>query len=95
MSNEMIRIRVVMPKSVVDEVNRLIEPRHRSAFVTAAVAEKLSRERLRRAALRLGGSLTDKDIPGWESTESAAQWVRSLRHGSNKFPNETYERPPS
>ncbi len=91
MSNEMIRIRVVMPKDIINEVDRLVGPRHRRELVTDAVEEKLSRERLRRAAFRLGGSLADKNIPGWESTESAAQWVRSLRRGSDNPPIETYE----
>jgi acetylglutamate kinase len=50
--------------------------------VAGSTAEKLKRERLRRAAHKLGGSLADKDIPGWESTESTIEWVRALRRGS-------------
>jgi predicted transcriptional regulator len=83
MSTEMIRTHIVISRDIVDEVDRLVGTRHRSAFVSEAVAEKLARERLRRAARKLGGSLADKDIPGWESTESAAKWVRSLRRESD------------
>ena len=79
MSTEMVRTHVVIPKEIVDEVDRMVGNRHRSEFVAEAVAEKLSRERLHRAADRLGGSLADKDIPGWKSTESAAEWVHALR----------------
>jgi hypothetical protein len=45
--------------------------------------QMLRRDRLRRAAARLGGSLASIDIPGWESTESTVEWVRSLRHESD------------
>ncbi|MGA7672605.1 MAG: ribbon-helix-helix domain-containing protein [Nitrolancea sp.] len=79
MTNERVRIRITMSKALIADVDRLVGLRHRSEFVTDAVRQKLSRERLRRAALELGGSLADKHIPGWESTESAAEWVRSLR----------------
>lgn len=39
---------------------------------------------LLRAARKLGGSLAERDIPGWESTETAAEWVRSLRRESDQ-----------
>ncbi len=89
MSDGMARIRILMPKEFVDEIDRFVGPRHRSEFVSDAVEEKVSRERLCRAALRLGGSLADKDIPGWESTESAAGWVNSLRRESDQSPRKT------
>ena len=82
MANEMVRTHIIIPKDLVSDVDRLVGARHRSEFITDAVAEKLARARLRQAAHKLGGSLVDKDIPGWESTESAADWVRSLRRES-------------
>ncbi len=84
MSNEMMRAHIVIPKDLVADVDHLVGARHRSEFITEAVAEKLARERLRRAAHKLGGSLADKHIPGWESTESAADWVRFLRRESDE-----------
>jgi len=89
MSTKMVRTHIIMPEDLVADVDRLVGPRHRSEFVANAVEEKLSRERLRRAAMKLGGSLADKNIPGWESTESAAEWVRSLRRESNETLNGT------
>jgi len=84
MPKEMMRTHIIIPKDLVADVDRLVGARHRSAFVAEAVAEKVARERLREAAHRLGGSLADKDIPGWESTESAAEWVRALRRESEE-----------
>lgn len=89
MPKEMMRAHIVIPKDLVADVDRMVGSRHRSEFVADAVAEKLARERLRRAARRLGGSLADKDIPGWESTEAAADWVRSLRRESDETTSES------
>jgi hypothetical protein len=29
----------------------------------------------------MAGSLADVDIPGWDASEAAAEWVRALRSG--------------
>lgn len=84
MSKQTVRTHIVLPKELVEDVDRVVGLRHRSEFVAEAVAEKLSRERLRRAAHRLGGTLANKDIPGWESTASAVEWVRTLRRESEE-----------
>lgn len=70
---------MIIPEDIVDEVDRLVGPRQRSRFVTEAIREKLARTRLIRAFDQAAGSLADVDIPGWETRESAVQWVRSLR----------------
>ena len=41
-------------------------------------ARLLWRERANRAR-KVAGSLADVDIPGWETSESAAEWVRASR----------------
>ena len=52
-------------------------------FALGKVAE---REKLIEAAKRVAGSLKDVDIPGWETSKSAAQWVHDLRHmGTEEF----------
>lgn len=80
-----VRVQVVMPKDVVAEVDRLVGIRHRSEFVTEAVEEKLRRERLKEVAHRLGGSMAHSNtIPEWDTSESAAEWVRSLRREADK-----------
>ncbi len=84
MSHEMIRTHVVIPKDLLEEVDKLVGSRRRSEFLTAAVAEKVARLKLRQAAHKLGGSLEHTDIPGWETSESSADWVRNLRRESEE-----------
>ncbi len=79
MSKEAMRTHVIIPKELVDSIDELVGTRNRSRFFTEAVEEKLSRVRLVNAARKLKGSLAEADIPGWERSESAAEWVRSSR----------------
>lgn len=84
MSKERLRAHVVVPEDLLKEVDELVGPRRRSDFFAEAAREKLSRLKLRQAAHKLGGSLADTPIPGWETTESAADWVRRLRRESEE-----------
>ncbi|HLI50894.1 MAG TPA: ribbon-helix-helix domain-containing protein [Thermomicrobiaceae bacterium] len=77
-------IHIVMPKVVVAEIDRLVGTRHRSEFVTDAVEEKLRRERLKKVAHEFAGSLANGGIPEWDTAESAAEWVRSLRREADR-----------
>ncbi len=79
MSNKMTRTHIVIAKDLIDEIDRRVGPRHRSAFVSDAIEEKLRHERLVEIAEKAGGSLADVDIPGWETSEAAAEWVRASR----------------
>jgi hypothetical protein len=45
---------------------------------------KANQRKLIKAAEKAGGSLEHVDIPGWETSESAAEWVRSLRRADNE-----------
>jgi hypothetical protein len=60
-------------------VDQLVGQRGRSRFFAEAVEEKLVRVRLLQAVRKVAGSLEVVDIPGWESAETAAEWVRALR----------------
>ncbi len=51
------------------------------------VDEAEARNRLRGVAKKLGGSLENTVNPGWESTESTVEWVRSLRRESDAGAN--------
>jgi hypothetical protein len=51
--------------------------------VAEAVAEKVARLRLMEAAEEAAGSLVDVDIPGWETSESAAAWVHASRRADD------------
>jgi metal-responsive CopG/Arc/MetJ family transcriptional regulator len=66
---------------LIKEIDAEVGPRKRSQFVQQAVEEKLRRQRLRASIKEMAGSLADVDIPGWESSEAAAEWVRALRRG--------------
>ena len=82
MTKQRLRAHVVVPEDLLDEVDALVGPRRRSEFFAEAAREKVARLKLRQAAHKLVGSLADDDIPGWETTESSARWVRSLRRES-------------
>jgi metal-responsive CopG/Arc/MetJ family transcriptional regulator len=75
------RTHVVMPKELVEEIDAEVGPRKRSQFVKEAVEEKLARRRRVAAFEAVAGSLADVDIPGWETSESTARWVRAQRRG--------------
>lgn len=76
---ERMRTHVVVPEKLVESVDKLVGRRGRSRFFAEAVEEKLARVRLANAARKAAGSLAGTDVPGWETSESAAEWVRALR----------------
>jgi hypothetical protein len=49
---------------------------------------KTCQRKLVQAAEKAGGSLKHVDIPGWETSETAAQWVHDSRrvHGAREKP---------
>lgn len=79
MSTESFRVHVVIPKEIVEEVDRLVGQRKRSAFVVEALIEKLQRERLGRALAETAGFLAKEDHPEWATPELTSAWVRKLR----------------
>ena len=81
MASATVRAHIVVPKELVDSVDELVGQRQRSKFFQEAVKEKLKIERRLRAFDKVRGSLKDKDIPGWETPESAIEWVRAGRRG--------------
>lgn len=76
------RAHVVLPPDLVRESDALVGKRRRSKFLAEAVREKLARIKLARAAEQAAGALADIAVPGWETSESAARWVRTARSGS-------------
>ena len=84
--SETVRTHMLLPKDVVEAVDRLVGQRRRSQFLTEAAREKPqrtdeSRRRAKRAALArsLMGSLVGRSIPEWDTPESAREWVRAGR----------------
>lgn len=75
------RAHIVMPAALLNAVDAEVGPRRRSQFVQEAVEEKLWRKRMLASLDEMAGSLKDADIPEWETSDAAAEWVRSLRRG--------------
>jgi Arc/MetJ-type ribon-helix-helix transcriptional regulator len=73
------RTHVILRDDLVEEVDKRVGKRRRSEFINEAVEEQLKRLHLIEAAEAAGGSLKDVDIPGWETEESALEWVRKMR----------------
>jgi len=46
---------------------------------------KENRRKLAKAAEKAGGSLEHVGTPGWETSESAAEWVRASRCSKDRF----------
>ncbi|MGE0544147.1 MAG: hypothetical protein AB7R89_28610 [Dehalococcoidia bacterium] len=89
MRKEDYRIHIVLPREVVDEVDRLVGHRRRSKFMTEAVQEKLRREKLTAALVATAGLLKDADIPHWATPEKTSAWVRDLRQEDDVVTDET------
>jgi hypothetical protein len=66
---------------LIAEIDAQVGSRNRNQFIQEAVEEKLRRQRLKASLAEMAGSLADVDIPGWEASEAAAEWVRALRSG--------------
>lgn len=75
------RIHVLLPESLVDRIDEMVGMRERSRFIAEVLEAEVRRRRLRAALLEMEGSLADEEIPGWETPEAAAEWVRAIRSG--------------
>ena len=93
MSEEMMRTHVVIPKALVETIDALVGKRHRSEFLTEAAEKEVRRRKLIKAAEKAGGSLEDVDIPGWETSESTAEWVRASRRSDEERLERLFKEP--
>jgi hypothetical protein len=74
------RAHIAFPKEVRADLDRLVDKRNRSKFVTEAVRKELLLVRQRDALRRAAGSWKDKDHP--ELRGGSVAWVRKLRRES-------------
>ena len=84
MGKQDFRTHIVLPREVVEDVDRLVGYRRRSQFMADAVREKLRREKLRTALEATAGILKDADYPHWDTPETTSAWVRQLRQEDNE-----------
>jgi hypothetical protein len=87
-ATEMVRTHVLLPKDVVEEIDRSVGERRRSGFLAEAAREKLARQRRKEALEQFAGWLKDVDVPGWETPESTAEWVRRQRRIGEELPGD-------
>ena len=73
-----------MPKELLDELDLIVGPRRRSEFLTELLQRELRSQRLLAAFDRAAGSLRDSENPGWETSESAEDWVRKIRRNGTR-----------
>ena len=73
-----VRAHIVLPSKLVDEIDALVGPRGRSAFLVETAEKELKRRRLL--------SILESDEPIWReenhpdiAEQGAATWVRNLR----------------
>ena len=76
---ETIRTHVVLPKDLVEAVDRMVGQRRRSQCVEEAVKEKVFRERQVQALEQYAGILDPAKYPEWDSPDKISAWVRGLR----------------
>lgn len=72
-----VRTNLLLPKELVDELDRCAGPRGRSRYVAEAVSDKLRRDRLREVVLATAGAWGDH--PRFPTRQSVVEWVRELR----------------
>jgi metal-responsive CopG/Arc/MetJ family transcriptional regulator len=71
------RTNLTLPVALMREVDEIAGPRGRSRYVAQAVAQRVKRDRLRRAIEDTAGIMVGK--PGWMSPDEVVRWVDELR----------------
>ena len=84
MNRERSGTHIILPREVVEAVDRLVGHRRRNAFVAEAVQEKLRREELRAALQETAGILNPSDYPQWDTPDKISAWVRQMRDTDNE-----------
>ncbi len=74
-----VRTNLLLPKTLVDEVDHYAGPRGRSRYVAEALTERLRRDRLREVVVATSGALNRADYPQWRKPDDVTAWVRELR----------------
>jgi predicted transcriptional regulator len=78
------RAHIVLPDDLVEEIDRIVGKRQRSAFIAEATRERLRREKRTRALQQGAGILKEEDYQHWATPEKVARWVRKVRRESER-----------
>jgi hypothetical protein len=71
------RAHIVLPQELIEEIDRVVGPRGRSAFLVETAQAELRRRRLLSFLRSKGPVWKDEDHP--ELAAGAAAWVRTMR----------------
>jgi metal-responsive CopG/Arc/MetJ family transcriptional regulator len=74
-----VRTNLLLPKDLVEEVDRVAGPRGRSRYVAEALEARLRRDRLRDAVVKTAGAWSMSDYPEFATSEMVVEWVRARR----------------
>lgn len=74
-----VRTNLLLPKELVEEVDRVAGERGRSRYVAEALRSRLRRDRLASVIERTAGVLKVEDYPEWVTPEAVTAWVRARR----------------
>ncbi len=72
-----VRTNLLLPKVLVDEVDRYAGPRGRSRYVAEALSERLRRDRLQEVVKATAGAW--RGHPLFPTSEAVVEWVRERR----------------
>src|SRR5260370_35985417 len=76
------RAHILLPQDLVKEIDLIVGPRGRSAFLVETARDAVRRTKLLRFLENDAPSGQDRDLA--EPADSAARWVRQLRRESDK-----------
>jgi len=74
-----VRTNLLLPKDLVDEVDRFAGARGRSRYVAEALRAKLKRDRLKEMIEKTAGVWTAAEYPEFATSEMVVEWVRARR----------------
>ncbi len=75
---------LLIPREVLEEVDKIAGKRRRSLFIAQATKEKLERERFLKALEETKGAWSDKNHPELKTNKHVEQYVREKRHSYRK-----------
>lgn len=75
---ETVRTHVVLPKELLDRIDALVGKRERSKFIAGCLDAAVRRAAVQEA-IRAMRETPGPEVPGWETSEAAHEWVRAGR----------------
>lgn len=74
-----VKTQVVFPSEVLQQLDALVAPRKRSAFIVEATLARLRQERFKKAWDSAYGAWTDENHPDLKTPEDINAYVRRIR----------------